>query len=304
MNTFAASAGFQAPQSIYQTVTQPPPSSGPLEREEWARQIAASYREAGPLYPGVQGGGAMEGIDLNPSARRVLLALQVRDGMRSAGALTGTLPNAPLPQLHSYPPPYAGMSIEPLAGFAGYTSPLWPAGTPVHSIQASPYQTFRREFANGPSADAGGGAGLHSGSVQQRKASSNTDELFIPYSQGMLGSFSPYRGMPVAQSLQCFECKAMATHYGNECPARFARVRGEAPPGWTISGPGAVVKDPAAWNGTDLTAAARAAYAQFIRRLSLMAHSNYPVTIDEITGSAPVDPRRPLPRPVWSGRGK
>ena len=83
-----------------------------------------------------------------------------------------------------------------------------------------------------------------------------------------------------------------------------ARVRGEAPPGWTISGPGAVVKDPAAWNGPDLTAAARAAYAQFIRRLSLMAHSNYPVTIDEITGSAPVDPRRPLPRPVWSGRGK
>jgi hypothetical protein len=196
------------------------------------------------------------------------------------------------------------MVNETFAGFAGYTSPMWAPGTTVNSIQASPFQTFRREFVNGPGTDAGGGAGSQQGSVQQRKASSNTDELYIPYSTGMLGSFSPYRGMPIPQSLQCFECKAMASHYGNECPARFARVRGEAPPGWMISGPGTVVRDPAAWNGPDLTAAARAAYAQFIRRLSLLAHSNHPVTIDEITGSAPVDVRRPLPRPGWPGRGK
>jgi hypothetical protein len=82
---YTASVGFQAPVAAYQTITHTPPSSGPLEREEWARHIAASYRDAGPLYPGVQGGGAMEGTDLIPSAQRVLHALQVRDGFRSAG---------------------------------------------------------------------------------------------------------------------------------------------------------------------------------------------------------------------------
>ena len=245
----------------------------------------------------------MEGIDLLSAARRVLYALQVRDGFRSAGAQTGTLPNAPLPQLHTYPPPYSGMSNDVAPGFAGYTSPMWPPSTPVHSTPASPFQTFRRDFANGAGAEAGGGSGAQSGSVQQRKASSNTDELFIPYSQGMLGSFSPYRGLPIASSVQCFECKAMGAHYGNECPLRFARVRGEAPPGWTISGPGAVAKDPAAWNGPDLTAAARTAYASFIRRLSLMPHAGHPVTIDEITGNVPADARRPLPR-MYPGRGK
>jgi len=194
------------------------------------------------------------------------------------------------------------MSNDAFAGFAGYTSPMWPASTPAPSTTGTPFQTFRRDFANGAGAEAGGGAGARLGSVQQQKASSNTDELFVPYSQGMLGSFSPYRGLPTPSSLQCYECKAMGAHYGNECPLRFARVRGEAPPGWTISG-GAVAKDPAAWSGPELTAVARAAYGPYLRRLGVMPHNSHPVSIDEITGNAPVDARRPLPR-AWPGRGR
>jgi len=104
--------------------------------------------------------------------------------------------------------------------------------------------------------------------------------------------------------LTCFECNATASHYGAECPTRFARVRGEAPPGWKIDGPGAVSKNPAAWNGPELTDAARAEYRGFITRLSLIAHGTHPVTTDEITAAAPVAARRPLPRAEGAGRRK
>ena len=142
-------------------------------------------------------------------------------------------------------------------------------------------------------------SGLHSTAQRPRAVS---DELAIPYSTGLLGSFSPYRGVSLLHDLTCFECNAASHHFGSECPTRFARVRGEAPPGWKIDSPGAVTKNPSAWNGSDLTDAARAEYRGFIARLSLVAHSTHPVTVDEIVAATPAAPRRPLPRPAGAGR--
>jgi hypothetical protein len=90
----------------------------------------------------------------------------------------------------------------------------------------------------------------------------------------------------------------MATNARFDSPAYVAR-RPRAGP----SQGGAVAKDPAAWTGPELTAAARAAYGPYLRRLGVMPHSSHPVSIEEITGNVPVDARRPVPRP-WQGRGK
>jgi hypothetical protein len=120
----------------------------------------------------------------------------------------------------------------------------------------------------------------------------------------MLGSFSPYRTTPLLATLNCYECGAQQTHFGTECPTRFVRVRGEAPPGWKIGPTGAVTKDPAAWNGSELTDAARAQYRDFLAKFPLAAHASYAISVDEITGPAPVAPRRPLPKPAGGGRRK
>ena len=108
----------------------------------------------------------------------------------------------------------------------------------------------------------------------------------------MLGGFSPYRGGRFPQGMSCFECGAIEVHYAHECPSRFVRVRGEPPPGWKITSSG-VVKDPEAWNGGELTENARLKYRDFILKYSLAPHRTHPITIAEITGSSPPDPRLP-----------
>jgi hypothetical protein len=65
---------------------------------------------------------------------------------------------------------------------------------------------------------------------------------------------------------------------------------------------GAVVKDPAAWNGSDLTDAARAKYCDFLGRFALMPHLTFPVSYDDILGPAPAPLRRPPPRFSWGRR--
>jgi hypothetical protein len=95
-----------------------------------------------------------------------------------------------------------------------------------------------------------------------------SDSLCIPYSSGLLGSFSPYLGVSFLPELQCFECGAHRQHYAAECPARFARVRGEPQQGWKMDHLGTAVKDPAAWNGPELTDAARAKYRDFLDRFA------------------------------------
>jgi hypothetical protein len=38
--------------------------------------------------------------------------------------------------------------------------------------------------------------------------------------------------------------------HATECPSRFVRARGEAPPGWLVDTSGRAEKDDAAWNGS------------------------------------------------------
>ncbi len=128
-----------------------------------------------------------------------------------------------------------------------------------------------------------------------------SEELNIPYSAGMLGSFSQYRSSSLPRELTCFECQAVQHHYATKCPSRFVRVRGEAPPGWRVDTPGRAVKDDAAWNGQELTDAARARYLEFVAKFSLPAHGAFPITVEEIVGTAPVPMRCLISRP---GRGR
>jgi hypothetical protein len=89
----------------------------------------------------------------------------------------------------------------------------------------------------------------------------------------------------------------MQHHYATECPSCFVRVRGEAPPGWKVDSPGRAVKDESAWNGPELTDAARARYQDFITKFSLPSHVAFPVTVQDIVGPTPAPNRRPIPRP-------
>ena len=127
---------------------------------------------------------------------------------------------------------------------------------------------------------AGGGAG--SGFNRHR----SVDDLCIPYSPGMLGSWSPYRNGRPPDS--CFECGAAQGHFAHECPKRFVRVRGKAPPGWLQDGS----KDPAQWDGTELTAAARADYRRFLSDHPVPPHHVFYISLEDIVGSQPPPPRR------------
>jgi len=286
----------------YTTIQQPidltatSQSAGFVTADVMARQTAAGFRAPGQLIGGLTGGG-VEGIDLYPQARRVLHAQQLLHGIRAPGPLTSLPPPGfELPLMSAYPPPLPGAQYSTLPPYPGYVSPAY-ASTPA----ASPYTTVQRPSQHG----AGGASGAHSlYSTGQSVAPGPSDELFIPYSTGMLGSFSPYRTTPLPATLNCYECGAQQMHFGTECPTRFARVRGEAPPGWKIGPTGAVTKDPAAWNGSELTDAARAQYRDFLAKFPLASHASYVISVDEITGPAPVAPRRPLPKPAGGGRRK
>jgi len=52
-------------------------------------------------------------------------------------------------------------------------------------------------------------------------------------------------------------CLVQRSHFGSEGTQRLARVSGKAPPGRHLEGHSAV-RNPAHWNGYELTAAARA----------------------------------------------
>ena len=229
-----------------------------------ARQTAAGFREAGQAPSGVNGlaGGGAEGIDPTPSARWVLHAQQMLLGTRAAGPLLITPPPGELPPVSSYPPPLVGPPTAP---------PPYPSPAPQARIQGSPdgvQQSPLHGAVQRPKLRVGGtsSGGWPAETVAQPALREQMDTLCIPYSLGLLGSFSPYRGVPFPPDLRCYECGALQQHYAAECPARFARVRGEPPPGWMTDQSGAVVKDPAAWNGPDLTDAARAKCRDFISR--------------------------------------
>ena len=246
-------------QPTYSTVSQDHPPSGIFSLESMVRQTAAGYREAGPLF--ALGGGAVEGTDLPLTARRVLWAHQLASGTRRHGHLTATPPFGDLPPLSSYPVPY---------------------GPPPAAAHAPPPPPFG---GAAPRLDFGGPRA----SARER----NVDEVTIPFSATMLGSFTPYRA--AKPSGNCFEGGRSDGHFGLECPVRFVRVKGEAPPGWRADGPGKASKNPAEWNSdlSELTDAARADYRTFIQRFALHSANLYPISADDIAGAHPPAPKRP-----------
>jgi hypothetical protein len=165
----------------------------PIEQEPsletLARQTAAGYRLAGPLLNGISGGGA-EGIDLSPQARRVLHAQQVLLGIRAPGPLTSTPPSSGLPLVASYAP----ILYSSGAAAAGAVLPP-PVGPPPPL-----YSTVQTGTGG---LGGGGGPSVGAGANCQRRSESTyiSDEMCIPYSAGMLGSFSPYRASPYPREL-------------------------------------------------------------------------------------------------------
>ena len=263
-------------QPAFTTLVQQHPASGMFSLDSMVRQTAAGYRAPGPLRG--PGGGAAEGTDLALAARRVLWAHQLLSGLRDHGPLVAVPPDSDLPALSSYPMPLG----PPTPGAA--------IGTPP----ALPFAPF-----GGPAPRAEG-AGPRPPARER-----NYDELAIPFSYTMLGSFSPYKSYK--PSGPCFECGRNDGHFALECPVRFVRVKGEAPPGWRSEGPGRAVKNAAEWSAdlAELTDAARLQYRAFGNRFPLQPANMYPMTIDDIVAAAPPPPRRPNhthPRGAGGGR--
>jgi len=256
----------------------PYPLDGALSLDQAARQVWAGYRAPGPAIGG--GGGAMNGIDLpDDTSRRLLFAHQTRNGLRAVGDLFLFSPRTfaalpPLPDMATSTPP--ALPYPPARGGSGAPSQALPPPPPLY-------------------APAPGGAGpplrdLRAGGAPRTKPATTSDELFTPYSVGMLGSYTPYREIRLPAI--CFECNATNAHFGNECPQRFSRVRGEPPPGW-LQERGTIVRNPTAWQGADLTTEARAEYRAFLARHPVPAHHLFPVSIDDITSAQPPPVRRP-----------
>ena len=225
-------------------------------------EIMARQVMAGCRTPGKllgPGNGSANGIDLpNDYCRLVLFANQVLDGTRHPGYLS-SVPPAVLPDV-----------------------------PPLSSLQFGGYQRAGGDHQLAANRDRG---------RSDRPAGARlSNDICTPFSPYMLGVYSPYRDMRLPEA--CYECNAPRSHYGNECPQRFARVLGDVPPGWMLDGRSAV-RNPAHWEGSDLTAAARADYRRFLTTHSLQQHRQYPVSADDIAGAAPPPLRRAL-----GGRGQ
>ena len=224
-----------------------------------ARQVAHGYRAAGPYMGPGSPGGANEGTDLTPESRRLLHAYQTLAGHRQPGQLVGVAP-VDLPPLAPFLPTYVTTQVP-------VTPPTAPS-SPAGGLSGSP-------FAPG-------------GTRVKPRPLFASDELHVPFSPGMLGSWSPYRLMRPPDS--CYECNMAQDHYAHECPSRYLRVRGELPPGWIKEG-GAVVRDATKWIGQDLTDATRMEYRAFLAAHRLSPHPSFPVTSEEIIAPQPAAPR-------------
>ena len=100
----------------------------------------------------------------------------------------------------------------------------------------------------------------------------------------MIGSITKHRGPP---RYRCYECGAAGQHYAYECPRRFIRVLGYAPPGFGSDG----VRDPAQWHGNELSPATRRAYPHFIRHFDLQPHPRATMLAEDFTDAVQVRPR-------------
>ena len=265
-STGAGSAHGTPASTVVNTVMHAPTGAPSLDC--MARQVVHGFRMPGP-YAGPGGSsGSTDGIDLTEESRRLLQAYQIKGGIRHPGTLILAPPAGELPPL---PPFYAAYSTQQL-----------PAPAPPPAPSFAPPATMGPYGIPGPA-----------GARSRARAMGTSDELHIPFSTGMLGSYSPYRKARLPD--QCFECNAVSDHFANECPARFLRVRGELPPGWKKDGL-AVIRDTAKWIGLDLTETARIEMRAFAGTHALTPHQYFPVQLDEISAPQPVAARNPLRR--------
>ena len=104
----------------------------------------------------------------------------------------------------------------------------------------------------------------------------------------ILGSYSPYQAE--TPPTECYECSAQRSHYGFECPKRYARLRGEPLPGWLQDG----TKDAAAWSpdGRDLLPDARQKLAAAMTSWAIPEHPALPVAVAELAAPHPPAQRR------------
>ena len=225
--------------SAYPTAQQVPVTASPPDPDTLARPIAAGCREVGALI-GVPAGGSTEGPDLAQLACRVLHALPVQYGLRAAGMLTTSVPAGQLlPALHTKPPPYPGDGGLQFPGLrvarvAAVCASALAAAVALHDAASG---HLRRQ-----------GSGVFWQPLRKRDSGSKQPfrTSYISVFGRVLGAYSPYRGLSLPPDLTRFECKAAVHHFGNDCPIRFARVRGETRPGgWPIDGPGGVSKNQA-----------------------------------------------------------
>ena len=127
------------------------------------------------------------------------------------------------PPVGSYPALYQGMP-----GFADPTPQQWNSDNQAGGQRGMTYGTQQLpNQSNGRGSGDGGGGGGNKYCTGQSASHGQSDEVCVPYSVGLLGSFLPYRGLTFPHDLTCHECGALRQHYASECPARLVRVRGE-----------------------------------------------------------------------------
>ncbi len=143
------------PTPVYSTTQQPADAPPSVDRFPRGRHR--------PQWAGLAwlAGGGAEGIDLSPSARRVLHAQQMLHGSRAAGPLLITPPPGELPPASSYPFAARG----PTDRSASVPEPRAPRSDSGLSVQQpSPYSAAQR------SKQRSGGAGSSGWPVEMQLA--------------------------------------------------------------------------------------------------------------------------------------
>ena len=115
-------------------------------------------------------------------------------------------------------------------------------------------------------------------------SSNNRDDIWIPYSTAILGSYSPYSQLRPPEL--CYECNIRNSHAGKECPVRFFRTFRALLPAWTRDRR----KDAAAWtgDGSAMLQPTREALARYLNDHGVPAHRSWSVSTAESGGAGPM----------------
>ena len=162
------------------------------------------------------------------------------------GAPQGGMPMQYAPFQYSYSP-YAGQGA---AGGASYALPPPPYPAPPA------YQT---PMSPGPASGPPPAHPKTPPTVEKNTNQNQPGAAFLPVSAAVVGTS---RGSAAVPRRPCARgvCALKEEHYPWECPLRYLAVCGTEPPGFLPSG----AKDPAAWNGSEITPVTAAAWKSFL----------------------------------------